>query len=123
MTTNNPSDAYFMDLRKERRTRLLFDPLLLDKEGRVIARVADLSMHGAMLYTRRGAYLEGATISGWLQSPPQNGEDEFYLAVNYQVRWVSNENEAGWSQVGCEMKPLDEISSRRLDLLIKLTAP
>lgn len=121
--TSNTSDAYFMDLRKEQRTQLLFDPLLLDKEGRVIARVAELSMHGAMLYTRRSAFAQGATITGWLQSPPLNGEDEFYLAVTYEVRWISNENEAGWSQVGCQMKPLDEISARRLDLLIKLTAP
>lgn len=122
MSTNTPND-YFMDLRKERRTRLLFDPLLLDKEGRVIARVADLSMHGALLYTRRGAYPEGATIAGWLQSPPLDGEDEFYVAVTYQVRWVSDENEAGWSQVGCQLKTVDEISARKLELLIKLTAP
>jgi hypothetical protein len=117
------SHDYFIDLRKEKRTRLLFDPLLLDKDGRVIARVVDLSTAGAMLYTRRGAYSQGAIIKGWLQAPPVDGEDEFFLAVTYQVRWVSDENESGWSQMGCLMKPLDDATAERLDHLISLTAP
>ena len=123
MTSDTTSNAYIIDMRKEHRTRLLFDPLLLDKEGRVVARVVDLSLHGALLYTRRGAFAEGDVLSGWLQSPPLNSDDEFYLAVNYDVRWVSDENEAGWSQIGCQARPMDEITARRLDLLIKLTSP
>ena len=121
--TSSPSHDYFIDLRKEKRTRLLFDPLLLDKDGRVIARVVDLSTNGAMLYTRRGAYTQGATVSGWLQAPPVDGADEFFLAVTYQVRWVFDENESGWSQMGCQMKPLDEASAKKLEHLISLTAP
>lgn len=109
--------------RKEGRVKLLFDPLLLDKEGKLIARVADLSMSGALLYTRRGAYGAGQTVAGWLQSPPQDDGEEFFLAATFIVKWVSEDDLGGWSRLGCELKPLDEASAGKLRQLIALSAP
>jgi hypothetical protein len=120
MTMNWQNEA---EARKEDRIELLFDPLLLDKEGRVIARVADLSMSGALLYVRRGVFVVGETVEGWLQSPPQDGGDELFVAVKFIVRWISNNKMAGWSQMGCEMGELDSASAETLKRLIDVAAP
>ena len=113
-----------IDARRESsRVILLFDPLLLDKEGRVMARVADLSLHGALLFARRGMFTAGEAISGWLQSPPLDGEDEIFLAVGFTIRWVSEDHMAGWSRMGCAMDPMDDKSFETLKHLIELTAP
>jgi len=109
--------------RESARVMLLFDPLLLDKEGRVLARVADLSLHGALLYARRGMFTAGETISGWLQSPPLDGEDEIFLAVGLTIRWIAEDHMAGWSRMGCSMDSMDEQSFVTLKHLIELTAP
>jgi hypothetical protein len=109
--------------RESARVMLLFDPLLLDKEGRVLARVADLSLHGALLFARRGMFTAGETIAGWLQSPPLDGADEIFLAVGLTVRWVAEDHMAGWSRMGCSMDPMDDQSFATLKRLIELTAP
>ncbi|WP_233836992.1 PilZ domain-containing protein [Paraburkholderia sp. ZP32-5] len=112
-----------LDLRREDRAQMLFAPTLLGKEGRALARVADLSMHGALLYARRGLFSKGETISGWLQSLPIDGGDEIFLAVGLSVRWISEDNEAGWSCIGCEMLPMDADSLGTLQHLIEVSAP
>jgi hypothetical protein len=111
------------DRRREERTRLLFAPLLLGSEGRVLARIADLSLHGALLYARRGLFAQGEYISGWLQSPPSDGEDEFFLAVGLTVCSTSENLPAGWTRIGCKMDPMDSRSLITLSRLIALTAP
>lgn len=108
--------------RKEERSPLLFDPLLLDTEGRVIARVADLSMHGAMLYARCGAFGTGDKISGWLQVPPlDDNMEEIFQAISFRVCWVKGSRQNGWMQLGCELDSMDEASSAKLKRLIVLT--
>jgi len=119
MLWQNEADAR----RESARILLLFDPLLLDKEGRVMARVADLSLHGALLFARRGMFTVGETIVGWLQSPPLDGEDEIFLAIGLTIRWISEDRLAGWSRMGCSMEPMDDQSFATLKHLIELTAP
>jgi hypothetical protein len=109
--------------RREDRTKLLFAPLLLGMEGRVLARVVDLSLHGAQLYARRGLFTQGEVISGWLQSPPVGEEDEIFLAVGLTVRWTSEDHQAGWTCIGCELDPMDEQSNETLERLIMSLAP
>lgn len=109
--------------RREDRTQMLFAPLLLGTEGRVLARVADLSLHGALLYARRGLFAQGEFITGWLQSPPIDGGDEIVLAVGLTVCWTSDDPQAGWSRIGCEMDPMDSRSLTTLARLITLLAP
>ncbi|WP_321945171.1 PilZ domain-containing protein [Paraburkholderia sp. J10-1] len=112
-----------LDMRREVRTPLLFAPLLLNKDGRALAQVADLSSRGALLYARNGLLFRGETVSGWLQSAPIDDEDEIVLAVALDVRWITEDQERGWSRVGCEMHPLDRRSMARLQDLIAKAAP
>lgn len=102
---------------------MLFAPLLLNKDGRALAQVADLSSHGALLHVRNGLLSRGETVSGWLQSPPIDDEDEIVLAVALDVRWVAEDRERGWSRVGCELHPMDPRSKARLQSLIAKAAP
>ncbi|MGF6574960.1 PilZ domain-containing protein [Paraburkholderia fungorum] len=111
-----------MDLRREVRTPMLFPPLLLNKDGRGLARVADLSPHGALLYARSGVFSHGETVSGWLHSPPID-DDEIVLAVGVNVRWVSVDRERGWTRVGCELHRLDQRSLTGLWRLIEKASP
>ncbi|MEM5310499.1 PilZ domain-containing protein [Paraburkholderia sp. JHI869] len=112
-----------LDMRREVRTPLLFAPLLLNKDGRALAQVADLSSRGALLHARSGLLFRGETVSGWLQSAPIDDEDEIVLAVALDVRWIAEDQERGWSRVGCEMHPLDRRSMARLQDLIAKAAP
>jgi hypothetical protein len=111
-----------MDLRREVRTPMLFPPLLLNRDGKGIARVADLSPHGVLLYARSGVFSHGETMTGWLQSPMVD-DDEIVLAVTLNVRWVSEDRERGWTRVGCELHAMDERSLDRLQRLIEKAAP
>ncbi|MCP3710147.1 PilZ domain-containing protein [Paraburkholderia sp. CNPSo 3274] len=111
-----------LDMRREARTPLLFAPLLLNKDGRALAQVADLSSRGALLHARSGLLFRGETVSGWLQSAPID-DDEIVLAVALDVRWIFEDQERGWSRVGCEMHPLDQRSMARLQDLIAKAAP
>jgi len=101
---------------------MLFPPLLLNKDGRGLAQVADLSSHGVLLYARSGVFSQGETVSGWLQSSPID-EEELVVAVALNVRWISEDQERGWSRVGCEMYPMDERSMSTLQRLIEKAAP
>jgi len=112
-----------LDLRREVRTPLLFAPLFLNKDGRALAQVADLSSHGALLHARKGLLFRGETLSGWLQSAPVDDEDEIVLAIALDVRWISEDQERGWSRVGCELHPMDQRSMARLQDLIAKAAP
>lgn len=111
-----------MDLRREVRTPMLFPPLLLNKDGKGLARVADLSPHGALLYARNGVFSHGETVAGWLQSALID-EDETVVAVTFNVRWIDEDRQRGWTRVGCEMHPLDERSLSGLQRLIEKAAP
>ncbi|WP_322045105.1 PilZ domain-containing protein [Paraburkholderia sp. J67] len=115
--------AVELDLRRDVRIPMLFAPLLLNKDGRALAQVADLSMHGALLHARRGLFARGETVSGWLQSSAVDSDDEIVLAVALDVRWIADDHERGWSCVGCEMHPLDSRSKARLRHLIAKAAP
>ncbi|MBN3857126.1 MULTISPECIES: PilZ domain-containing protein [unclassified Paraburkholderia] len=112
-----------MDLRRDVRTPMLFAPLLLNKDGRALAQVADLSSNGALLHARNGLFSRGETVSGWLQSSAIDDEDEIVVAVYLDVRWVSEDHERGWTRVGCEMHQLDPRSKARLHTLIEKAAP
>lgn len=102
---------------------MLFAPLLLNKDGKALAQVADLSSRGALLHARNGLLFRGETVSGWLQSAPIDDEDEIVLVVALDVRWISEDQERGWSRVGCEMHLLDQRSMVRLQDLIAKAAP
>jgi hypothetical protein len=112
-----------MDSRKDERIELLFTPTLLDKEGRSVARVANLSSQGALLYVRSGSYDVGQPVEGWVQSPPRDGGEEVYLAVRLDPRWVQDDPDTGMSKIGCELRELDDDTSKILNLMIDLTAP
>ncbi|QGZ58498.1 PilZ domain-containing protein [Paraburkholderia acidiphila] len=101
----------------------MFAPLLLNKDGRALAQVADLSSRGALLHARNGLLFRGETVSGWLQSAPIDDEGEIVLAVALDVRWITEDQERGWSRVGCEVHPLDGRSMARLQDLIAKAAP
>jgi hypothetical protein len=111
------------DLRRDVRTPMLFGPLLLNKDGRALAQVADLSSHGALLHARSGLFSRGETVSGWLQSTAIDSDDEIVVVVALEVRWIAEDHERGWSRVGCEMLPLDSRSKMRLRSLIAKAAP
>ncbi|MEI7295754.1 PilZ domain-containing protein [Paraburkholderia tropica] len=111
------------DFRRDVRTPMLFAPLLLNKDGRALAQVADLSSHGALLHARSGLFSRGETVSGWLQSSAVDGEDEIVVAVFLDVRWIAEDHERGWSRVGCEMHTLDARSMARLHCMIEKAAP
>lgn len=112
-----------LDLRREGRTPLLFGPLLLNRDGRALAQVANLSSRGALLHVRNGLLSHGETVSGWLQSPQIDDEDEIVVAVALDVRWVSEDADRGWSCVGCELHTMDDRSMDRLQSLIAKAAP
>lgn len=101
---------------------MLFPPLLLNKDGRGLAQVADLSFHGLLLYARSGVFSQGETVLGWLQSSPIDDE-EMVVAVGLNVRWISEDPERGWSRVGCELHPLDQRSTTTLQRMIEKAAP
>ncbi|HEV3428631.1 MAG TPA: PilZ domain-containing protein [Paraburkholderia sp.] len=112
-----------LDLRRDVRTPMLFGPLLLNKDGRALAQVADLSSHGALLHARSGLFSCGETVSGWIQSSAVDKDDEIVVVVALEVRWITEDHEKGWSRVGCEMRPLDSRSKARLRSLIAKAAP
>jgi hypothetical protein len=111
-----------LDLRREDRTPLLFAPLLLNRDGRALAQVVDLSPHGALLHARNGLLFRADAVSGWLLSAPVD-DDEIVVAVTLDVRWTSEDHERGWSRVGCELHPMDQRSKVRLQDLIAKAAP
>ena len=110
-----------LELRREGRTPLLFAPLHLNRDGRALAQVVDLSPHGALLHARNGLLFRGDTVSGWLLSAPV--DDEIVVAVTLDVRWIPEDHERGWSRVGCELHPVDQRSMARLQDLIAKAAP
>ncbi|QGZ64692.1 PilZ domain-containing protein [Paraburkholderia acidisoli] len=112
-----------LDMRREARTPLLFAPLLLNRDGRALAQVANLSSRGALLHARSGLLSRGETVWGWLQSPSIDDDDEIVVVVGLDVRWISEDPERGWSRVGCEIHPMDEQSTTRLQSLIDKAAP
>jgi hypothetical protein len=118
----NINEFFNFESRKEKRTQLLFEPLLLDADGRVVARVADLSMGGAMLFTRRGSYAVGDRFSGWLQAPPMGDDtEETFLAISMEVRWAEELNEGKWLRLGCKFtNPPDAGTASKLRRLIAL---
>lgn len=109
--------------RKSTRSILMLDPLLLDKEGRVIARVADLSVDGAMLYARGEPFAVGSKISGWLDAPALGDLDEEFVAVWMTVAWRVAEPR-GWFKCGCFFDAENPDSRSRIERLIAtLKAP
>lgn len=98
--------------------RLLFEPLLLDEEGRALARVADLTTYSAMLFARRGRFTAGETATGWLQSPPHGGVDDVLVRLSFSVLWTSRQNMGGWSSLSCSVGTLDDLSYTRLKRML-----
>lgn len=109
--------------RKSTRSILMLDPLLLDKEGRVLARVADLSPEGAMLYARGEPFAVGSKISGWLDAPAFGDLDKDFVAVRMTVAWRVAEP-LGWFKLGCSFDGHATDARRRIErLILALRAP
>lgn len=109
--------------RRSPRATLMIDPLLLDKEGAVIARVADLSVEGALLYSKGEPFAVGSEVSGWLDAPALGDMPEDFVAVWMRVAWVVTEPR-GWFKCGCEFNSIDAKERARLGRLIaELKAP
>lgn len=107
--------------RKAQRHKLYVDPLVLDVEGRVIARVVDLSESGALIFTKQSLKV-GDLVSGWLDSPELFGKDETFVAIEMVVRWVEPEEHQGWIRAGCEFNYAknDVTEGERLEKIISL---
>lgn len=107
--------------RKAQRHKLYVDPLVLDVEGRVIARVVDLSASGALIFTKKDLKV-GDEVSGWLDSPELFEKDETFVAIDMIVRWVEPEEHQGWVRAGCEFnyETGNEKESERLEKIITL---
>lgn len=98
----DPSSYSISDQRRSsERFSLMLDPLLLDNNGRVIARVGDLSLEGALLYGKGVPYPVGTSINGWLDSPSLGVLDEKLTAVWMRVAWSIKESKSGWFKAGC----------------------
>ena len=104
--------------RQAERSILMIDPLLLDKDGRVMARVADISTEGALLYAKGLPFAVGEQISGWLDAPALGDMDEEFVAVWMKVVWAQTETR-NWFRCGCVFEPSDAKERRRLERLIQ----
>ena len=86
--------------RSVERHHLYVDPLLLDTEGRVIARLFDLSQKGCLIFTKNPITV-GTKLEGWIDAPELVEKPETFVAVTMVVRWVSVD-QRGWHRAGCE---------------------
>lgn len=110
--------------RKAERSVLMLDPLLLDKDGRVIARVGDISIDGVQLFSKGEPFAKGERISGWLDAPALGAFDEEFVAVWLTVAWCVVEGPPGWFKAGCQFDKVDQAEGARLQNLIEtLKAP
>lgn len=104
--------------RKAERSMLMLDPLLLDKEGRVIARIADISVDGVSMYSKGVPFAKGTRLSGWLDAPSLGNFDEEFVAVWLTVAWSRPEGPEGWFKAGCVFEIADQVERMRLERLI-----
>ncbi|WP_366487270.1 PilZ domain-containing protein [Paraburkholderia fungorum] len=109
-------------MRREIRTPMLFPPTFLNRDGRGLAQVANLSSHGALLCARSALFLPGDTIAGWLQSLGIDGDEKF-LVVVLNVRWARYDRKMGWDRLGCALQLTDEHSLPALRHLIENAGP
>jgi hypothetical protein len=104
--------------RSADRSILMLDPLFLDQDGKVIARIADISLNGALLYSRGTPFSVGAKLSGWLDSPALGAFDEVFVAVWLTVAWTRKDGDHGWFKSGCSFEDAKEAEQNRLTSLI-----
>ena len=104
--------------RKSERSILMLDPLLLDKDGRVLARIADISIDGALLCSKGEPFAVGTRLSGWLDAPALGAFKEEFVAIWLTVAWSKPEGPAGWFKAGCVFEHGDNAEAMRLASLI-----
>lgn len=104
--------------RSRDRSIFMLDPLLLDKDGKVIARIADISLDGALLYSRGTPFPVGTELSGWLDAPALGAFDEEFVAVWLTVAWTRKEVDNGWFKAGCSFEDVEDAEKNRLTSLI-----
>ncbi len=123
LISNNRSAHSQQDFgkRKVARHQLYIDPLVLDSDGKIMARVVDISEKGALLYIKHDQDVQvGQEISGWLDSPSLSDDVEIFLAINMNIRWLEQEPGKKWLKAGCEFlfKSDEEEELMRLKYLI-----
>lgn len=114
----NPLPIPAHKARSRERSILMLDPLLLDKDGKVIARVADISLDGALLYSRGTPFPVGTELAGWLDAPALGAFDEEFVAVWLTVAWTRKEGDNGWFKSGCSFEDVEDAEKKRLGSLI-----
>lgn len=104
--------------RKDERAKPYHAPLLLDKEGRVIGRVEDISMSGIALLGRGDPPKQGDEMEGWIDAPRLGDEPDAFVAVEGRCAWAKAEP-GGWYRAGWSLESLGAVEQARLKALIE----
>ena len=100
------------------RSVLMLDPLLLAHDGAVLARVADISTDGALIFGKGEPPAAGSVIRGRLDAPALgNGP----LPVALEVRWSAPDAIGGWFRAGCQF-PEGSLDEQGLESIARLVA-
>ena len=108
----------FFSRRKNERNVLMLDPLLLDKDGRALARIADISLDGALICSKGKPFPVGSRIIGWLNAPALGDFNEEFVAIWLTVSWCEQEGPEGWFKAGCIFDKGEHSDSVNLSSLI-----